>query len=210
MNKRVIGTFLAIIVAAVGFFYLTKPAPEANITALASTHTEGSTTSGVVLVEYGDYQCPACGQYYPVVKALVETYKDRITFQFRNFPLESLHQNARAGARAAEAANIQGKFWEMHDILYENQTSWQGSSDPLTLFTQYAQQVGVADSAKFETDYKSAAVNDIISADVKEGQKFGITGTPTFILDGKKIDNPRDAADFNKIIDAAIAAKTVK
>ena len=209
MNKRVIGVILAIVVGVAGFLWLTKPSDTTNnSSAAASSHTEGTGSTGVVLVEYGDFQCPACGAYYPVVKQVVEAYKDRITFQFRNYPLESLHQNARAAARAAEAANIQGKFWEMHDALYEGQQSWQSLGDPLTVFKTYAKTIGVADMTKFETDYKSSAVNDIINADLKEGQKFSITGTPTFVLDGKKIDNPRDEAAFNKVIDEAIAAKT--
>jgi len=208
MNKKTISIILAIIVVIAGFLWLTKPAPKtASTNAKPSSHIEGEGGKNVTLVEYGDFQCPACGQYYPVVKAVVEKYKADIFFQFRNFPLESLHQNARAGSRAAEAANMQGKFWEMHDALYENQQSWQSAGDPLTLFTTFAKSIGITDTAKFVTDYKSSATNDIINADLKEGQKFNITGTPTFILNGKKVDNPRDQAAFDKMIEDAIAAK---
>jgi len=128
--------------------------------------------------------------------------------QFRNYPLESIHSNARASARAAEAAHLQDKFWEMHDALYENQDTWSNVSDPLTYFKGYAQQIGVADLAKFESDYASSAVNDVINADLKEGQKLSITSTPTFVLDGVMLkENPNSAEEFFKLIDDAIAKK---
>lgn len=209
MNKKVIGIIIAIIIVVAGFLWLTKPKTSTSTggAGVASNHIEGKGTKNVTLVEYGDFQCPACGQYYPLVKAVAEKYNDDIFFQFRNYPLESLHQNARASARAAEAANIQGKFWEMYDIIYTDQKSWESVSDPLSVFKQYAQQIGVADLTKFETDYKSAEVNSIINADLQAGQKFSITGTPTFILDGVKIDNPASADAFYKLIDDAIAKK---
>lgn len=209
MNKRFIGIVLAAVVIIAGFFWLTKPkADTPSNTVQPSNHIEGKGGKGVTLVEYGDFQCPACASYHPIVNAVVEKYKDDIYFQFRNFPLESLHQNARAGARAAEAANLQGKFWEMYDKLYENQKSWESASNPLSLYTQYAGQIGVKDITKFTDDYKSTEVNAVINADLKEGQKFNITGTPTFVLEGKKIENPTTIEAFYKVLDDAIAAKT--
>lgn len=210
MNKKVIGIIVAIIVVVAGFLWLTKPKTDSSTTgnSLASNHIEGGGSKNVTLVEYGDFQCTACAQYHPLLKAVVEKYQTDIFFQFRNYPLESIHQNARAGSRAAEAANIQGKFWEMHDALYENQQSWSNASDPLSFYTQYASQIGVADITKFESDYKSSAVNSIINADLQAGQKFSITGTPTFVLDGVKLaENPATADAFYKLIDDAIAKK---
>jgi protein-disulfide isomerase len=174
----------------------------------ATNHTEGSDKSGVVLIEYGDFQCPACGQYYPVVKELVDKYKDQITFQYRNFPLTQLHPNAFAAHRAAEAADKQGKFWEMHAKLYENQDQWSNASagSVASFFESYATELGL-DMNKFKQDVPSQEVNAKINADIKEGQKLGATGTPTFVLDGVKIDNPRSLEDFSKLIDDAIKKK---
>ena len=208
MNKRTLGIILGAVVLIAGFLYLTKPSPDTNANiAKPSNHIKGKGSTGLTLVEYGDFQCPACKAYHPIVKSIYDTYQDKIFFQFRNYPLEAIHQNGRAGSRAAEAAAIQGKFWEMHDSLYENQDLWKDASDPLSFYTGYAKQIGIADLAKFATDYKSSTVNTIISTDIKEGAKFKITGTPTFILDGKKIDNPRDQETFNKVIEEAIAKK---
>jgi protein-disulfide isomerase len=140
-----------------------------------------------------------------------------MTFQFRNFPLVSIHQNAFAGARAAEAASLQGKFWQMHDLLYEENEqyystneapgTWVGASDPTTYFDQYAQELGL-NVAQFKTDYASDKVNNLINADMAEGNKLNIQGTPTFFLDGKQIQVGESAAAFQQVINAAIAQKT--
>lgn len=207
MNKRTIFIIIGIIVAVFGFFYLTQPA-EKTASAEPSNHVlEGS--SGVVFIEYGDFQCPACGAYHPILKELKSKYAGVIAFQFRHFPLESLHKNARAASRAAEAAGMQGKFWEMHDMLFENQQAWQDTNDPVSLFDSYAQSIGVSDMAKFSTDYRSSSVNDVINADLNEGRALGATSTPTFVLDGKKLDeNPNGFEPFAELLDKAIAEKT--
>lgn len=207
MNKRVILIIIGVIVAVAGFLLLTEP-PQTE-TAEASNHTVGNSTTGVTLVEYGDFQCPACASYHPSLKEVKEKYKDHITFQFRHFPLEAIHKNARAGSRAAEAAGLQGMFWEMHDYLYENQSAWQGSNDPLTVFEGYARSIGIPDIEKFKTDMRGAAVNAVITADLNTGRDLGATATPTFILDGKLLEeNPAPTLDsFSAIIDEAIRSK---
>ena len=163
----------------------------------------------VVLIEYGDYQCPACGAAYAPIKAATEQLKDQVTFVFRNLPLTSLHPNAFAAARAAEAAAKQGKFWEMHDRLYETQDSWgQLTTNQQSLFEGYAKELGL-DMAQFTADYKSNQVADRINSDLELGRKaFSINSTPTFILDGEKIENPTDAAGFSKLLDKAIEKAT--
>ncbi len=172
----------------------------------ATTHTRGGGSTGVVLTEYGDFECPACGQYFPVVEELFKKYEDKITFQFRHFPLRQIHPNAMLAHRSAEAAANQGKFWEMYESLYNTQSSWTSLGDPGSLFRSYAESLKL-DMTKFDADVKSEATNGIINADISEGQKLGITGTPTFFIDGKKIENPRDLEAFTKLIDEAIAAK---
>ena len=172
-----------------------------------TSHIEGQGKSGVTLVEYGDYQCPFCEQYYPIVKQVQNEFNDQIFFQFRNFPLTQVHQNAFAGARAAEAAALQGKFWEMHDLLYESQSQWSESSDPTSFFKQYAQQLGL-NTAQFNKDYASSKVNDAINADMAAGNKLKISGTPTFFLNGKQINVSANANSFESQIKDAINQKT--
>lgn len=206
MNKRFLLILVGIIVVVAGIFWFTRPnksnAPGGG---QPSHHVKGEGTKKVTLIEYGDYQCPACGQYYPVLNQIYDKYKTDIIFQFRNFPLDSIHQNARAAARAAEAADKQGKFWEMHDKLYETQTSWQGLGNPTSVFEGYAKDLGL-DVAKFKVNVQSAEVNAIINADISEGQKIKANSTPTFTLNGVKLDpNPPSLEAFNQVIDAEIA-----
>lgn len=209
MDKRFLLILTAIIVIFGGIFWFTKSkssAPSGGDTSQNSgtNHLLGNNTTGVTLVEFGDYQCPACYQYYPLVKQLQEKYNDQIAFQFRNFPLVQIHPNAMLAARAAEAAGMQGKFWEMHDLLYTNQNSWSSQSNPTNIFVGYAQQLGL-DTNKFTEDMNSAAVLAMINADVSAAQALGATGTPTFVLNGKKIESPQTLEEFSKVIDAAIA-----
>lgn len=213
MSKRFILILLGCIIALGAIFIFTRPkasAPNSNSGsngAQLSNHVMGSTKSGVKLVEWGDYQCPACGSYYPLVKQITDKYTDRIQFQFRNFPLVSLHPNALVGARAAEAAGLQNKYWEMHDQLYQNQQQWSAAADPTPYFDQYAQAVGL-NVQKFNQDLKSSYTNDVVQADLAQANKNGFNSTPTFVLDGKQIEqNPRDFASFSKLIDDAIAQK---
>ncbi|HSX36452.1 MAG TPA: thioredoxin domain-containing protein [Patescibacteria group bacterium] len=175
--------------------------------AVATNHVEGSTKTGVTLVEYGDYECPYCGVFYPVAKQVAAKYSDKITFQFRNLPLLQVHKNALAAARAAEAASLQSKFWQMHDLLYQNQDSWSQSSNAQDIFNQYATTLKL-NLTKFKADYASSSVNDAINADISAFLKTGNQeSTPTFFLDGKKIQPVNTVDSFSKLIDAEIAQK---
>ncbi len=202
MNKKTIMIVIAIIVGVIGFLVLTQPKEEAAGT--PSEHKIGAGTTGVTLVEYGDFQCPGCGSYYPILKQVKEYYGDKITFQFRHFPLETIHKNARAAARAAEAAGMQGKFWEMHNKIYENQAQWENASNPVSIFEGYADSIGL-NKEKFATDYKNSEVSATISADLKAGRELGVDSTPTFFLNGQKLDpNPSGFEQFKELIDAKI------
>ena len=219
MSKQFWGVIIIVVLVFAGIFFLTgnkkAGAPSSSSSDTLTQHVEGKGKSGVKLVEYGDYECPFCGAAYPVIKQVVADLNDQITFQFRNFPLTQIHQNAFAGARAAEAARLQGKFWQMHDTLYENQdpsgkTGWVASSDPLnTYFVGFARQAGL-NVDKFKSDYQSGKVNDLINADRDEGTKLNIQGTPTFFLDGKQVTLPysQGVSAVEKIINAEIAKKT--
>ncbi|MEK7059627.1 MAG: thioredoxin domain-containing protein [Patescibacteria group bacterium] len=216
MSKQFLAVLAAIIIAFVGIFMLTadngktdsKSSNGKSSGSSLSQNVQGKGTSGVTLVEYGDYQCPYCQQYYPTVKLIRAEFGDQIKFQFRNFPLVNIHQNAFAASRAAEAAALQGKFWEMHDALYEtsNWQVWTAAKDPTSDFKQYAKQLGL-NASKFTSDFASSKVNDTINADTAEGTKLGITGTPTFFINGKKVEVTNNISDFQKEIKAAIANK---
>lgn len=211
MNKRFLLTLAAVVLLLGGIFWFTKNkagAPEPTTgNVQASNHTDGKGAEGVTLVEYGDFECPACGGYYPILKQLKQDYGDKFTFQFRHFPLTQIHPNAMAAHRAAEAAGKQGKFWEMHDLLYENQQTWRGQrSNPALIFESFAQQIGL-NMDQYKQDVASPETNAVINADIKKGQELDVSSTPTFFLNDKKItDAPRNLEGFKKLIDDTVAA----
>ena len=215
MSKQFLAIIAVIIIVLVGIFALTgnksSNSGGKSSSGKPTSHIEGNDKSGVTLVEYGDFECPFCEEAYPVVKQTVSQFNDQISFQFRNFPLVSIHQNAFAGARAAEAAGLQGKYFQMHDLLYDNQNQWAQSSNPTTYFNQYAKQLGL-NVTQFKKDYGSTAVNDAINADMAAGNKLGVNATPTFYLNGKQINlNPEDQSSvkaFAQQIQAAIDQKS--
>lgn len=152
-------------------------------------HTDGKQDSKIVLIEYGDFQCPPCGNAHPIIKSLVEKYSDKILFIFRNFPIPSLHPNARAAAAAAEAAGLQGKYWEMHNMIFENQSEWSSASatDRTNIFEGYAKTIGL-DTNKFTSDLALSSIIKKIDFDIAIGKSVGVSGTPTFTLNGEKTD----------------------
>jgi protein-disulfide isomerase len=215
VSKQFWAILLVIAAVFVGLVAFTGKDEPTSSNATPTNHVEGSTSTGVKLMEYGDFQCPVCGLYYPTVKQVVEKYKDQIQFQFRNLPLPSLHPNAFAAARAAEAAAEQGKYWEMHAKLYENQQAWSSSKNPTSSFDGYAKDLGL-DITKYHKDFASSKVNNAINADLAAFDKTkDAKATPTFYIDGKKIElsklvdssNQPTVENISKIIDAAIAAK---
>lgn len=208
MSKGFWGVIAAIVLVFVGIYFVNSgksdSGSKSSSTGAATNHTLGKGTSGVTLQEFGDYQCPACAQYHPLLKQIVAKYGDTIKFQFSNFPLTSIHPNAFAAARAAEAAGKQNKFWEMNDALYETQSQWAASTDATPAFDQFAKQLGL-DAAKFKKDYASSAVNSAINADMAKGNELGVTGTPAFFINGKSVDVKPSVDSLSKVIDEAIA-----
>ena len=221
MDKRFLAILGGIIAIFIGIFVITQAtgddkAGNSGNSKQPTNHIKGEGKKGVTLIEYGDYQCSVCAVYEPVLNQVYDRFSQDIYFQFRNLPLVSIHPNAFAAARAAETAGMQGKYWEMHDKLYQNQSAWSNSNNALSLFKTYAQEIGL-DVGKFETDYTKKEINDAINADLAAFAKTGQSqATPTFFLDSKYIENRALSDDngnpsvdkFAELINAAIAQKT--
>ncbi|MGI8468188.1 MAG: DsbA family protein, partial [Pyrinomonadaceae bacterium] len=147
----------------------------------------------VTLVEYGDYECSYCGKAYPIIKKVQEKMGDKLRFVFRNFPLTQAHPNALHAAEAAEVAASQGKFWEMHDILYENQDALDDES-----LTTYAEKIGL-DAKKFTEDLQNDTFEEKVRADFMNGVESGVNGTPTFFIDGTRYNG---GWEYENLLDA--------
>ena len=144
-------------------------------------------SSPVVLEEWGDYQCPPCGQLYPELKEIEKEYGNQVQIVFHHFPLAKIHKNAIAAAHAAEAARNQNKFWEMHDLLYRNQKDWAELADPRPVFESYAKQLSLNLDA-FNRDLASNIIDQKIIGDIQRGSAQGVTGTPTVFLDSHLVN----------------------
>lgn len=176
------------------------PGTEVGTTEISEDEwVKGDASASATLVEYSDFQCPACGSYYPVVRQLSEDFGENLRVVYRHFPLISIHPNAVPAARAAEAAGIQEMFWEMHDILFENQSEWSVEKDPEDFFVTYAEELGL-DVEKFEEDMNSQEVQDKINQDIVSGNQLGVNATPTFFLNGERIANPAGLESFTQLI----------
>jgi len=164
----------------------------------AADHVKGNTESPVVLIEYGDFQCPACGAYYPLLKQLEIDFGQEIQMVYRHFPLP-IHRNAQVAARAAEAAGLQGKFWEMHDILFVEQADWSDEDDPKGKFVTYAESLGLL-IEQFENDIDSDAVKDRVDRDNQAALKDQLRGTPSFFLNDQLIIAPQSYEEFQQLL----------
>ena len=187
-----------------GFVATTVPAITAD------DHTQGNAKATVSLIEYADYECPACAEYTPVVQEVVQNYSSSIRYVFRNFPLYSIHPDAGIAAQAAEAAGLQGKYWEMHDLLYTNQNTWVTESPDQVVakyFDGYAQSLGF-NMDQFNQDISSTRVMNKVQTDVDGGTAAQINHTPTFFINLKQIPNPTSYADFQNAINNALTASS--
>lgn len=149
-------------------------------------HIEGSKNAPVKLVEYGDFDCPNCGEAYHVLKRVKEDSEDKLCLVFRYFPLKQLHKHALDAAYAAEAASRQNKFWEMHDMLFENQDALENED-----LQKYAKALNL-DMDQFIKDMKSDEVAEKVHEDFMSGVRSGVNGTPTFFINGKRYDGSYD------------------
>jgi protein-disulfide isomerase len=167
----------------------------------------GNATSSVVIIEYSDFECPACRTYYGVMKQLMVEFGSKVAFVYRDFPLVEIHANAEFAAEAAQAAGKQGKFWEMHDLLFEKQDEWASVNNPESMFESYATLLGIS-IEKFKTDINSKEVIDFVRAERASAIKLKLSGTPTFFVNGQQIQNPSSVDAFRIIINDAIKNKT--
>jgi protein-disulfide isomerase len=221
MPKNIWGIGLAVIlVGAIGAMWFagrdnalpsTDPNDVKNDVSFEITtddHVKGLPTAKVTLVEFADFQCPACQAYHPLLNEVFAQYPNDLRIVYRHFPLKTIHTTAVAAARASEAANLQGKFWEMHAKLFENQTAWAGKLTN-SFFEKYAEELGL-DVLKFKADLDSDLVKDKVENSYKDAVALGLSGTPTFYLNGKKIVNPRSVAEFTTLINTELGIPNVE
>lgn len=182
--KIIIG--VAALLLAASFYWSSSAGEKANDGVVLGSHTKGNADSTVKLVEYSDFQCPACGDFYYVVKDILDEYGDSIGFEYKNFPLLTIHQFALPAAKAAEAAGQQGKFFAMHDKLFENQAAWSTAANPQAFFVQYAEEIGL-DVDLFKKHMRASMIEDKIKSEFNEARDLGLTGTPSFFLNGKRM-----------------------
>ena len=149
-------------------------------------HTLGPANAPAHLEEFGDFECPPCGLLHPILVEMHREFGDRLQITFREFPLSPPHQHAIAAASAAEAAGLQGKFWEMHDLIYENQKNWHEAFDVRPIFEGYAKQIGL-DVERYKKDVNGEAVAKRIFDDGKRGHSLNVKGTPTVFLNGREV-----------------------
>ncbi len=204
--KQVIIAVLVIvgIIASATFFGKDKEV----VVGTASNNWYGQGQGTITVTEYADLQCPACASFFPIVTQVKEQFKDKVRFEFKHFPLVQIHPNATSAHRAAQAAAAQNKFWEMHDLLYQNQQAWQSSSNVSAIFEQYAAEIDL-DTTKYKADVASSDVLAAINADIAAGKQLNVSATPTFFVDGKLVEDTNTISSvdaFASVIQAAIDA----
>lgn len=172
---------------------------ELKIPVTSKDHIQGDESAPVVLVEYGDYQCPHCGHAYPIVKKVQKHFGKRLAFVFRNFPLNEIHPNAEAAAEAAEFAGANGKFWEMHDAIFENQGSLS-----LPMLLELAKELGLPEKGLGDA-LTSRAFEARVKSDFIGGARSGVNGTPTFFINGQRFDGAPEYVGLVAGIDEASA-----
>jgi protein-disulfide isomerase len=206
----VLATVVIIVAAVVSSGSLDNtPSSDTPAPAITSDEwTKGPKDAKVTLIEYADFQCPACANYYPLIKNVLAAYSDKVLFVYREFPLYTIHPNAGISAQAAEAAGLQGKFWEMYDLLYTKQQEWSITATNRVVqdnFDVYAKSLGL-DLDKFHQDINSDQVLKKIKRDVDGGTAAAVGQTPTFYVNLKQIQNPSSESELKSILDAALAS----
>ncbi len=176
---------------------------DAPVAIPATGGIRGAEDAALKLVEFGDYQCPACRAYHEIVMELFERYPSEVQLEFHHFPLVGIHPNAMAAAVAAEAAREQGRFWEMHDLLFENQDTWARSPNPEALFVSYAAGLDL-NQDRFMRSMRDTSVESRVLEDVARARELAIASVPSFFVDGFPIDLPPGVEGFERLLYRAI------
>ncbi len=186
---------IGILVIGLGFFSLVwfkgAPTPDTGVDVVGNypAFTKGPSTAKVKITEYADFQCPSCAFMAPTVAELLAKYPNDIELTFKHFPLTKIHARALLAAKASEAAGKQGKFFEMHDKLFAGQSTWSSNSKAEEIFVGYATELGL-DVDQFKIDLKNEEIAAKIRSNMAEGTKNDVQGTPTFFVNGLKVENP--------------------
>lgn len=167
-----------------------------------SLHTKGPKNAKVTVVEFADFQCPACGAFHPLMKAILQDYDGRIFYVYRHFPL-SIHKNALPAAQASEQASKQGKFWEMYALLFEYQNEWSELSNPADQFASFAKQLGI-DEKLVKSAVETGQYLSIIQNDINDGNTLGVNATPTVYVNGKRVTGALSIKDLADKVRSAI------
>lgn len=186
-NPLIIIAIISVVLLGGAVWYSYSVSNSANEGVEVVDQIKGNPDANVVVVEYADFQCPACAQFQPIVKEIMDEYGEQVRFEFRHFPLVAIHPYAEPAARAAEAAGQQGKFFEYHDLLFEQQSEWSGSINPAAHFARYAEELEL-DVATFNAHQKSSVLREVIREDMQSGREREVTGTPTFFLNGERVE----------------------
>lgn len=184
-NPWVIIAIIAIFLFGGAFWYSNTSNEKNNEGVVLQDQIKGNAEATVTLVEYSDFQCPACAAFQPVVEQVLSTYGDQVRFEYKHFPLP-IHPYALQAGVAAEAAGQQDKFFEFHDLLFANQTAWANSPTPNVLFMQYAEELDL-DVDMFRRHMNSSILKERVRSQTQEGRDLSVTGTPTFFLNGEKM-----------------------
>jgi protein-disulfide isomerase len=197
------GSLMLVLAAAVLYVFTGAAASEPSHAQPvgAGDITYGPSDASLTVIEYSDFECPFCAEYATIMAQLRREYGDRVQFVFRFFPLDS-HKYGMVSAQAAYAASLQGKFWEMHDLLFERQEEWASSADPSPLFDSYAEGLGL-DVERFRSDMAAPATTSFIEAQRSEGTDAGVDHTPWFVI-GDSAVLPRSVEDFQRLIEAEL------
>lgn len=207
--KPLIVIILTVGVAAGAAVYLSRQPEDTSTTATASLSADlqgggrfrGPEDAEVTLVEFGDYQCPSCAAYHPFVKEILNRYPNQLRLQFHHFPLVSIHPNALAASKAAEAAGEQGHYWEMHDALFDYQSQWASAPDPKPVFAAIANKIGI-NGAILVQAMENPQIQERVLGDVQRGDKANVQAVPTFLINGQQVHVRLSMEEFVQVIEA--------